>query len=294
MLLDVAIASKDYLAADGRPRRALEDLRLTLKRGEAGAVVGPSGCGKTTLLRIVAGLDRDFVGSVKLPAHGRLGMVFQEPRLLPWRNVADNIHIAAPRASGAEIEALLDTLGLAGHAEHFPRQLSLGLARRAALARALAIKPDLLLLDEPLVSLDAALALELRDLLARLIDENSCDDLDRHARPRRGDRARRQDLHFIAAPGAGRRRARHSDAAPVDDARGGRGIDAKGEDGHRRATRIGGGACSPGDRLAAIIEEAPSVFEPEPVDGGDDSGDAFGRGERRVGAAHVRAHPAGM
>ena len=98
-------------------------------------------------------------------------MVFQEPRLLPWRSVADNIQIAAPHASGAEIEALLDTLGLAGHAEHFPRQLSLGLARRAALARALAIEPDLLLLDEPLVSLDAALALELRDLLARLIDE---------------------------------------------------------------------------------------------------------------------------
>ncbi|MGA9823637.1 MAG: ATP-binding cassette domain-containing protein [Methylocystis sp.] len=171
MLLDVAIASKDYFSADGRPRRALEDLRLTLKRGEAGAVVGPSGCGKTTLLRIVAGLDRDFAGNVALPAHGRLGMVFQEPRLLPWRSVADNIQIAAPHASGAEIEALLDTLGLAGHAEHFPRQLSLGLARRAALARALAIEPDLLLLDEPLVSLDAALALELRDLLARLIDE---------------------------------------------------------------------------------------------------------------------------
>jgi NitT/TauT family transport system ATP-binding protein len=171
MLLDVAIASKDYVAADGRPRRALADLRLTLKRGEVGAVVGPSGCGKTTLLRIVAGLDRDFAGTVMLPAHGRLGMVFQEPRLLPWRGVADNIHIAAPRASRAEIEALLQALGLAGHADHFPRQLSLGLARRAALARALAIKPDLLLLDEPLVSLDATLALELRDLLSRLFDE---------------------------------------------------------------------------------------------------------------------------
>jgi NitT/TauT family transport system ATP-binding protein len=171
MLLDVAIASKDYLSANGRSQRALSDLRLTLKRGEAGAVVGPSGCGKTTLLRIVAGLDRDFAGSVALPDHGRLGMVFQEPRLLPWRNVAGNIHIAAPQASRAEIEALLEALGLVGHAAHFPRQLSLGLARRAALARALAIKPDLLLLDEPLVSLDAALALELRDLLARLIDE---------------------------------------------------------------------------------------------------------------------------
>ncbi len=171
MLLDLAIASKDHLSADGRPRQTLADLRLTLKRGEAGAVVGPSGCGKTTLLRIVAGLDREFAGSVALPDHGRLGMVFQEPRLLPWRSVADNIQIAAPQASRAEIGALLEALGLGGHAAHFPRQLSLGLARRAALARALAIKPDLLLLDEPLVSLDATLALELRDLLARLIDE---------------------------------------------------------------------------------------------------------------------------
>jgi NitT/TauT family transport system ATP-binding protein len=171
MLLDLAIASKDHLSADGRPQRTLADLRLTLKRGEAGAVVGPSGCGKTTLLRIVAGLDREFAGSVALPDHGRLGMVFQEPRLMPWRSVADNIQIAAPQASKAEIGALLEALGLGGHAAHFPRQLSLGLARRAALARALAIKPDLLLLDEPLVSLDASLALELRDLLARLIDE---------------------------------------------------------------------------------------------------------------------------
>ncbi|MGA8171212.1 MAG: ATP-binding cassette domain-containing protein [Methylocystis sp.] len=171
MRLEVSIAHKDYPSTIGRPSRALEDLRLALRTGETGAVVGPSGCGKTTLLRIVAGLDRDFEGSVALPAHGRLGMVFQEPRLLPWRKVADNIRVAAPRASDAEIAALLESVGLAGHAEHFPRQLSLGLARRVALARALAIKPDLLLLDEPLVSLDAALALELRDLLSRLIEE---------------------------------------------------------------------------------------------------------------------------
>ncbi|ULO24813.1 ATP-binding cassette domain-containing protein [Methylocystis sp. SB2] len=169
--LDVSIATKDYHSASGRPLRALEGLRLTLPAGQAGAVVGPSGCGKTTLLRLIAGLDKDYVGTIVLPEHGRLGMVFQEPRLLPWRSVIDNIRIAAPYAREDEIAALLDELGLADHAAHFPRELSLGLARRAALARALAVKPDLLLLDEPLVSLDAALARDLREMIARLIDE---------------------------------------------------------------------------------------------------------------------------
>ena len=170
MLLDVAIESKDYRSALGA-RRVLGALRLSLKRGEAGAVVGPSGCGKSTLLRIIAGLDHDFQGSVTLPEHGRLGMVFQEPRLLPWRSVAENISIVAPQARDAEIAALLQELELESHADHFPLELSLGLARRVALARALAIKPDLLLLDEPLVSLDAALALALRERIARLIDD---------------------------------------------------------------------------------------------------------------------------
>lgn len=169
--LSVAITSKDHRRANGPALRALEDLRLTLPMGQAGAVVGPSGCGKTTLLRLIAGLDHDYTGNITLPAHGRLGMVFQEPRLLPWRSVADNIRIAAPEAGEGEIEALLAELGLSEHATHFPGELSLGLARRVALARALAVKPDLLLLDEPLVSLDAALARELRERIARLIDE---------------------------------------------------------------------------------------------------------------------------
>jgi len=169
--LDVDIRAKDHHAASGRSLRALEGLRLNLPAGQAGAVVGPSGCGKTTLLRLIAGLDRDFIGHVERPAHGRLGMVFQEPRLLPWRNVTDNLRIAAPQASEEEIAALLDELALSDHAAHFPSELSLGLARRVALARALAVKPDLLLLDEPLVSLDSALARDLRDKIAALIDE---------------------------------------------------------------------------------------------------------------------------
>jgi ABC-type nitrate/sulfonate/bicarbonate transport system ATPase subunit len=168
--LDLAIRRKDHTRPDGVAHHVLADFRLTLPVGAVGALVGPSGCGKTTLLRLVAGLDQNYDGEIHLPAHGRLGMVFQEPRLLPWRTVIDNLRIAAPQAHDDALAALLDELGLAEHATHFPRQLSLGLARRVALARALAIEPDLLLLDEPLVSLDTALARELREKIAALIE----------------------------------------------------------------------------------------------------------------------------
>ena len=148
----------------------LGELAFSLANGEVAALVGPSGCGKTTLLRIIAGLDRDFEGNVELPAHGTLGMVFQEPRLLPWRTVEQNVRLAAPQATDAALDTLFQALGLTAHREHYPGELSLGLARRVALARAFAVEPDLLLLDEPFVSLDDALAARLRDELADLVN----------------------------------------------------------------------------------------------------------------------------
>jgi NitT/TauT family transport system ATP-binding protein len=167
--LDVAIKQKSYLAASGGRLRVLSELAFSLRSGEVAALVGPSGCGKTTLLRIIAGLDGDFEGEVTLPAHGTLGMVFQEPRLLPWRTVEQNVRLAAPTVTDANLDALFGTLGLAAHRDHYPGELSLGLARRVALARAFAVEPDLLLLDEPFVSLDDALALRLREELASLV-----------------------------------------------------------------------------------------------------------------------------
>jgi ABC-type nitrate/sulfonate/bicarbonate transport system ATPase subunit len=166
--LDVAIKQKRFFAASGGNLHVLGELTFSLGTGEVAALVGPSGCGKTTLLRIVAGLDRNYDGSVTLPAHGTLGMVFQEPRLLPWRTVEQNVRLAAPAAADAALVALFETLGLAAHRSHFPGELSLGLARRVALARAFAVEPDLLLLDEPFVSLDDALAVRLREELAEL------------------------------------------------------------------------------------------------------------------------------
>ena len=100
-------------------------------------------------------------------------MVFQEPRLLPWRSVEDNIRLAAPNIGEGELEALLKPLGLLGPRAHFPGELSLGLARRVAIARAFAVKPALLLLDEPFVSLDAPLARALQRELAALVAERS-------------------------------------------------------------------------------------------------------------------------
>src|SRR5215472_7796055 len=168
--LEVSIRHKSFRAAAGGELHVLGSLALTLTSGEVGALVGPSGCGKTTLLRIIAGLDRDYDGSVALPAHGMLGMVFQEPRLLPWRTVEQNVRLAAPQATDAGLDTLFQTLGLGAHRDHYPGELSLGLARRVALARAFAVEPDLLLLDEPFVSLDDALAARLREELAELVN----------------------------------------------------------------------------------------------------------------------------
>jgi NitT/TauT family transport system ATP-binding protein len=167
--LEVRITQKTYRSASGGAVEALRDAVFTLDSGTVGALVGPSGSGKTTLLRIITGLDTDYIGTVRLPAHGRLGMVFQEPRLLPWRSVEQNVRLGAPDATDADLDVLFRLLGLSAHRRHFPGELSLGQARRVALARAFAVKPDLLVLDEPFVSLDAALARRLQDELAALV-----------------------------------------------------------------------------------------------------------------------------
>ena len=146
----------------------LRDLRFEVGENEFACVLGPSGCGKTTMLRILLGLDKDYHGSVQLPgnAHGRMGAVFQEPLLLPWRTVEQNVRLAMPEAlRQANLDGLFSSLGLAKMRNFYPSELSLGLARRAAIARAVAIEPDILLLDEPFVSLDGSTAQQLRHLL---------------------------------------------------------------------------------------------------------------------------------
>lgn len=167
--VEVEIRRKSFRNANGGQKDVLADIAFELAAGEVAALVGPSGAGKTTLLKIIAGLDRDFEGHVASPAR-RLGFVFQEPCLLPWRSVEQNVRIAAPQATEAELDALFGALGLGQHRRHYPRELSLGLARRVAIARAFAVRPDLLLLDEPFVSLDEKLAKQLQEEFVALVE----------------------------------------------------------------------------------------------------------------------------
>ena len=169
-LLDVEIEQKIFVTTAGERVEVLHDIGFVLSRGEVAVFVGPSGCGKTTMLRIIAGLDHDYLGRIVHPPGARVGMVFEEPRLLPWRSVEDNVRLVAPDADEVKLATLFAILELSQHRTHYPGELSLGLARRVALARAFAIDPDVLILDEPLASLDDALAAHLRDELMALVD----------------------------------------------------------------------------------------------------------------------------
>lgn len=143
----------------------LKDIEFSLKAGETLAITGPSGSGKSTVLRLVAGLDGDFKGHIQ--KQGRLGYVFQEPVLLPWLNAEKNLTQVCKITPDAALAAL-SSVGLEHVADHYPDQLSLGQTRRLALARALSVQPEILLLDEAFVSLDNALANEMMTLFENL------------------------------------------------------------------------------------------------------------------------------
>lgn len=178
-MLEVVVAQKSYADRGGRQHIALRDLRLSVAEGEFVCLVGPSGCGKSTLLNLIGGLDRDAQASIALAGHvpGReIGFMFQEPRLMPWLTVLQNVCLVLdgrdgePHGGDAQARAreLLTAMELGDVLHAYPGSLSGGMQRRVALARAFAIEPQLLLMDEPFVSLDAPTAARLRAMLIAL------------------------------------------------------------------------------------------------------------------------------
>jgi sulfonate transport system ATP-binding protein len=164
---------KSYVSGQ-RSVRALDDVSLAVEASEVVAIVGPSGCGKSTLLRLVAGLEAADRGEVLVGGRAvngpesRCGMMFQEHRLFPWLTTLENVAFGL-RGSDAtgRAERAVRRVGLSGFEEAYPHQLSGGMAQRAALARALAPEPRVLLLDEPFGALDAFTKVRLQEELVR-------------------------------------------------------------------------------------------------------------------------------
>ena len=175
-LVNINIAKKSFPAVSQASEHiAIADFKLTIRSNEFVCLVGPSGCGKTTLLNIIAGLDQGFDGEILVGPSGtqpKIGYVFQNPRLLPWRTVRENVELVLERFQNAElIDYLLEVMQLTQFQHVYPERLSLGMSRRVALIRAFAVNPDLLLMDEPFVSLDAPTARQVRESLLVLWQE---------------------------------------------------------------------------------------------------------------------------
>jgi sulfonate transport system ATP-binding protein len=166
-LLELAVEAKDF-----KTHRVIDHVQFVIKAGQIVSLVGPSGCGKSTLLRIIAGLDGDYQGEVRIKGeapqlHSRdVGFIFQEPRLLPWLTVAENVGFDLGKAGGKHprVRELLKEVGLIDFADAYPKQLSGGMAQRTAIARGLFTQPALLLLDEPFSAVDAFTRMRLQGI----------------------------------------------------------------------------------------------------------------------------------
>jgi NitT/TauT family transport system ATP-binding protein len=180
-LLELKSLSKSFIEAKtGNVLEVLSGIDLEIAPGTLTCLVGPSGCGKTTLLRVIAGLEAPTAGEVLLegkpvtgPGPDR-GLVFQEYALFPWRTVLKNVSFGLDVSGEPRDEALgdarelLETMGLSSYEDLYPKELSGGMKQRVAIARTLAVKPKVLLMDEPFASLDAQARNEMQEFLVGL------------------------------------------------------------------------------------------------------------------------------
>jgi ABC-type nitrate/sulfonate/bicarbonate transport system ATPase subunit len=176
--LEVKNLHKRFRNSSKEELTVLDNINLTVKSGEFISVIGSSGCGKTTFLRLVVGLEKDYEGDILLdgkrlngPDRNR-GVVFQDHRLLPWLTVEKNVGLGLKDSRNKEsrqsVQDHIELVGLKGFEKHFPHQLSGGMSQRAAIARALVNRPEILLLDEPLGALDALTRMYMHQELERI------------------------------------------------------------------------------------------------------------------------------
>lgn len=175
-IIEISKLSKRYESKDGYVD-ALLDIDLNVKEGECLSIIGSSGCGKSTLLKIIAGLETEYEGTITFdgkqierPSREK-GVIFQDHRLLPWMTVAENIRFSLPdNEKNAEdlIKENIELVGLNGFENAYPKQLSGGMAQRVSIARALANRPKILLLDEPFGALDAITKINMQEEMLKI------------------------------------------------------------------------------------------------------------------------------
>ena len=153
----------------------IDKFKLYIPKGEFCSIIGPSGCGKTTLLNLISGLDNSLTGAIKFGKNKsissvKLAYMFQTPRLLPWLNVIENVEVVLSNEQKkmSISKDILSMMGLEKFIKYYPNKLSGGMQRRVALARSFATEPELLILDEPFISLDEPIADMLREMLIKL------------------------------------------------------------------------------------------------------------------------------
>jgi ABC-type nitrate/sulfonate/bicarbonate transport system ATPase subunit len=180
MQVEVANVSKVHFSMKGEPLLALLDVNLQVEKNEFFSIVGPSGCGKTTLLNLIAGFEQPTRGGIRVDGHAistpgwQRAVVFQEYALFPWYTVVQNIRygLQRKRVPEAEQRRLVDhyvgLVGLRGFESRYPRELSGGMRQRVSIARALAVNPSILLMDEPFASLDVQTREYMQDELLKI------------------------------------------------------------------------------------------------------------------------------